>query len=69
MIDLCCSFRECPVEALGFLAASNGCNPQSTSGARRGTMSGIPWEIEFGAALEKAQQTGKPVFQDFWFDD
>jgi hypothetical protein len=33
-----------------------------------GKMAGIQWEREFSAALEKAKQTGKPVFQDFWFD-
>ena len=32
-------------------------------------MADIRWEREFSKALEKAQQTGKPVFQDFWFDD
>lgn len=32
-------------------------------------MSGIPWETDFETALTKAEQTGKPVFQDFWFDD
>jgi hypothetical protein len=32
-------------------------------------MSGIAWETDFEAALKKAKQTGKPVFQDFWFDD
>ena len=32
-------------------------------------MAGIQWETDFGAALEKAKQGGRPVFQDFWFDD
>jgi len=32
-------------------------------------MAGIRWEREFGVALEKAKQSGKPVFQDFWFED
>ena len=31
-------------------------------------MAGIQWERDFGSAMEKARQTGKPVFQDFWFD-
>jgi hypothetical protein len=32
-------------------------------------MAGIQWERDFGSALEKARQNGKPVFQDFWFED
>jgi hypothetical protein len=32
-------------------------------------MSGILWEREFGSAVEKAKQSGKPIFQDFWFED
>jgi hypothetical protein len=32
-------------------------------------MAGIQWEKDFGSAVEKARQTGKPVFQDFWFED
>jgi hypothetical protein len=31
-------------------------------------MAGIQWERDVSIALEKAGQTGKPVFQDFWFD-
>jgi hypothetical protein len=31
-------------------------------------MAGIQWERDVSIALEKARQTGKPVFQDFWFD-
>lgn len=31
-------------------------------------MSGIPWETDFDAALEKAKPACKPIFQDFWFD-
>jgi len=32
-------------------------------------MAGIQWERDFSKALEKGNKTGKPVFQDFWFDD
>jgi hypothetical protein len=32
-------------------------------------MSGIQWERDFGSAVEKGRQTGKPIFHDFWFDD
>jgi len=31
-------------------------------------MSGIRWEKDFRSALEKARATGRPIFQDFWFD-
>ena len=31
-------------------------------------MAGIPWETDFDAALASAQRSGKPIFQDFWFD-
>ncbi len=31
-------------------------------------MSGIRWEPDFQAAIEKAKSTGRPVFQDFWYD-
>ncbi len=31
-------------------------------------MAGIAWEKDFDAALAKAKETGKPIFQDFWFD-
>jgi hypothetical protein len=48
--------------------ASNGNTQQLPSGARREEMTGIQWERDFSKALEKARQTGKPVFQDFWFD-
>jgi hypothetical protein len=32
-------------------------------------MAGIQWERDFDVALERGKKTGKPVFQDFWFDD
>lgn len=32
-------------------------------------MAEIRWERDFSKALEKARQAGKPVFQDFWFED
>ena len=28
----------------------------------------IKWERNFDAAVEKAKKSGKPIFQDFWFD-
>jgi hypothetical protein len=31
-------------------------------------MAGIQWETDFDEALAKARESGKPVFQDFWFD-
>jgi len=31
-------------------------------------MAEIRWETDFDAALAKARKSGKPVFQDFWFD-
>lgn len=31
-------------------------------------MSGIRWETDFLAALSKARDPVRPVFQDFWFD-
>lgn len=31
-------------------------------------MAGIRWETDFDAAIAKAREGGKPVFQDFWFD-
>ncbi len=31
-------------------------------------MPGIRWEPDFDAALAKAKQAGRPIFQDFWFD-
>lgn len=31
-------------------------------------MAGICWETDFDAAIAKARESGKPVFQDFWFD-
>ncbi len=31
-------------------------------------MQGIRWENDFPAALEKAGEAGRPIFQDFWFD-
>ncbi len=31
-------------------------------------MAASQWERDFGAAVEKAKETGKPIFQDFWFD-
>jgi hypothetical protein len=31
-------------------------------------MAGIDWETDFDTALAKARKSGKPVFQDFWFD-
>jgi hypothetical protein len=31
-------------------------------------MAEIKWERDFNAAREKARQTGKPIFHDFWFD-
>lgn len=31
-------------------------------------MGEIRWERDFEAALAKARQTGKPIFNDFWFD-
>jgi hypothetical protein len=31
-------------------------------------MAEIKWERDFNAAVEKAKKSGKPIFQDFWFD-
>ena len=31
-------------------------------------MAEIRWERDFGKALEKAKQSGKPLYQDFWFE-
>ena len=31
-------------------------------------MAGIDWVRDFEDALARARQSGKPVFQDFWFD-
>lgn len=31
-------------------------------------MAGIPWEPDFSEALRKAKASGKPIFNDFWFD-
>ena len=31
-------------------------------------MQGIRWETDYLAALGKAREAGRPVFQDFWFD-
>ncbi len=31
-------------------------------------MSEIRWVTDFQVALEKAKSTGRPVFQDFWYD-
>lgn len=31
-------------------------------------MGEIIWERDFDAALAKAGQAGKPIFNDFWFD-
>jgi len=31
-------------------------------------MSGIRWEADFLAALAKAGDSSRPVYQDFWFD-
>ncbi len=31
-------------------------------------MAEIKWETDFAAALEKAKQAGKPLYNDFWFD-
>jgi hypothetical protein len=31
-------------------------------------MSLMQWVTDFQTALEKANSTGLPVFQDFWFD-
>ena len=28
----------------------------------------IPWERVYATALEQAKRTGKPIFDDFWFD-
>ncbi len=28
----------------------------------------IKWERNFDAAVAKAKRSGKPIFQDFWFD-
>ncbi len=55
-------------EARDPIDASNALNPAVNIRCKEGKMAGIQWEREFGAALEKAKQTGKPVFQDFWFD-
>lgn len=31
-------------------------------------MAAIPWEKDFSTALAKGKASGKPIFQDFWFD-
>jgi hypothetical protein len=31
-------------------------------------MAEIEWERDFNAAMEKAKKSGRPIFQDFWFD-
>jgi hypothetical protein len=31
-------------------------------------VSEIRWEADFIAALAKAEKSGLPIFQDFWFD-
>jgi len=31
-------------------------------------MTEINWERDFEKALERARETRKPIFQDFWFD-
>jgi hypothetical protein len=31
-------------------------------------MAEIKWERDLNAAKEKARQSGKPIFHDFWFD-
>lgn len=31
-------------------------------------MSEIRWETDYDAALAKARQVERPLFQDFWFD-
>jgi len=31
-------------------------------------MGEIIWEKDFETALNKAKGTGKPLYQDFWFD-
>jgi hypothetical protein len=28
----------------------------------------IRWDTDFPAVLPKAKETGRPIFQDFWFD-
>jgi len=35
---------------------------------KEGVMQGIRWETDFLAALGKAGDEGRPVYQDFWFD-
>jgi hypothetical protein len=32
-------------------------------------MAEIKWERDLNVALEKAKQTGKPIFHDFWFGE
>jgi hypothetical protein len=31
-------------------------------------MAEMEWERDFGAALVRSKEEGKPVFHDFWFD-
>ena len=31
-------------------------------------MQAILWETDFHAALGKARDSGRPIYQDFWFD-
>jgi hypothetical protein len=31
-------------------------------------MSAITWEKSLQSALESAGKSGRPIFQDFWFD-
>ncbi len=31
-------------------------------------MADIKWNLDFGAAIEAAQKSRKPIFLDFWFD-
>ena len=35
---------------------------------KEGAMQVIRWETDFLTALAKAEKSGLPIFQDFWFD-